>query len=71
MKTWDKEIEEVTRFYASAKLPEGCTYKPGETIWNMNSFVMTNLSRAKEHNGDPHYRVHLDRLIELKNYLEK
>ena len=67
---WD--IEELEKFFDSTDLPSGpIKLNAWSTIIDVRGFIESHIATLKNYNGNPHFRPHLDRLIEFKTLITK
>lgn len=69
--SWDSEISELEKYYST--IPQNKSYlqlNPWTEIVDLKSFVQRHMACVKANNGKAVYRPYLDRLIDVRNYLE-
>ncbi|MDG1276934.1 MAG: DUF6371 domain-containing protein [Algoriphagus sp.] len=67
-KNWDQEIAEIEGYFSrneGSKIP--VKLNDWSTITNFSQFLESHLSMVKSNNGNPTYRVYLERLIDSMN----
>lgn len=68
---WKQTIEELTDYFEKKELPKGnILLKQGVTIINVTDFVKSHLTTTKTNEGKAAYLPFINRLVELKCYLE-
>lgn len=69
--TWDKKIQEIEDFFKDKELSKTIKLNDWTMILNVKNFVDTHISTVKFNNGKESFLPYLDRLFELKNYINK
>ncbi len=68
---WKRTISELTDYFEKKEFPKGnIILKQGETIIKVTDFVKSHLSTIKTNEGKAAYLPFINRLVELKCYLE-
>ncbi len=69
--SWDGIIFELEQFFEGRDLPtEFFKLNPYTPISDCRAFVDVNLTTAKANNGVPAFRPYLDRVVELRDFLD-
>lgn len=68
---WENEILVHELFFENIELPKIMKLNNSTEIIDVEEFIKSHLAIVKANNGNPIFRPYLDRLIELKNLLEK
>jgi hypothetical protein len=68
---WDKEIKELEAYFKETAIPtEPFKLNQYSTIKDCSLFIKSHLATVKANNGKPTYLPYLDRLQELKEFLQ-
>ncbi|MDR0661640.1 MAG: hypothetical protein LBG19_12835 [Prevotellaceae bacterium] len=69
---WNEEIAEVEAFFTGiGSIEEPIKLNSYSTIIDVQHFIEGNLATVKANNGKPCFKVYLDHLRELREYLER
>lgn len=67
---WMPMVNFLEDFFRKNSIPKGLGLDQGSTISDPDLFLETHLKTIKAQNGNPAYRVYLDRLTTIYNKLK-
>lgn len=68
---WCEELNELELFFEATQMPETpLSISKGETIFNAKLAIETNIKAARANSGTRVFLPYLERLREIKQYIE-